>query len=413
MRSVDLGIAALLFLPIAALDAQKPSSIELDNLKTPTSPAFELLGVSPTAIARPATPRALATELLSSTNQGTVLPNSYALEVAPYWLRPRPKLTFQEYTAPSAGQSIRQTFTVSFATSRDSAADSTLTRAAIGVRLLPLSGRASRKFNSLLASLDSIQRTRPRLARKLADALDTLDEISARRPRLDSALAAATSARDAPAIAAAKRAIANDSATAEQARGDTASVTAELQTKADTQRVLARAMGDASAERMGHFLVFAGGLSGAAPDGLADQLRLSRVGAWATYSYRLESPRFDLIALLRFLHDGAGEDQNALDAGGRLLWLYRDLGISGEWVYRSAFAVSEATPVPGGTQRTVTLRSSSRIVGVAEYRATDAMYVTMTFGQDFKDLGVERRPLVAVFGLKLLYGDKPSVVLPP
>src|SRR3954463_2557049 len=158
MRLVNPALVAFLSAAIHSLGAQKPSSIELDNLKTPTSPAFELLGVSPTAIARPATPRALATELLSSTNQGTVLPNNYALEVAPYWLKPHPKLTFQEYTSPSAGQSIRQTFSVSFATSRDSTADSSVRRAALGVRLLPLSGRVSRKFTSLLASLDSIQK---------------------------------------------------------------------------------------------------------------------------------------------------------------------------------------------------------------------------------------------------------------
>ena len=106
------------------------------------------------------------------------------------------------------------------------------------------------------------------------------------------------------------------------------------------------------------------------------------------------------------------QNQNALDVGGRLLWLHHDLGISGEVVHRNAFTVSDASVTPVAGQRTLTFTSSDRAVGLVEYRAADQVYVTMSFGQDYKQLGVDRRPLVAIFGLQLLYGDKPAVKLP-
>jgi len=397
----------------AQADTEKPSTTTLDNLKTPASPAFELLGVSPTAIARPATPRALATDLLSKSARGTVLPNNYALEFAPYWLAPRRTLTFEEYVAPSPSQSARQSFSVSFATSRpDTVSDTSSTRVALGIRVVPLAGHASARFRQLLASLDSIQRTRIPVIQKQADALDALDAIVTRRAVHDAALAAATAKNDAVAIAAANEAIRVDKDEADKARATEREAQATLKAKADSQRVLATAMGEADAERRGHFLSVAGGVSGVFPAGRVDGSRLGRIGVWGTYSYRMESPHLDVIGLLRFLRDVADANQNALETGARLLWMHNNLGISGEWVHRNAFTVGAPTSTTTGTQRTLTFASSNRAVGIAEYRAADALYVTMSFGQEFKQLGVDRRPLVAILGLQLLYGDKPAVKLP-
>ena len=97
-------------------------------------------------------------------------------------------------------------------------------------------------------------------------------------------------------------------------------------------------------------------------------------------------------------------------AGARILWLYNGFGLSGEWVNRTAFNVDASSQVAG--LRTVTFRSSTRAVGMAEYKIANEMYATISFGEDFKTLGVERRPLVASFGLQLLYGDKPAIKAP-
>src|SRR5262245_49784361 len=104
-------------LPVAAA-AQAPNAepIKLTDLKTPASPAFQLLGIAPTDVERPTTPRAFAVSLLSTLQKSdSVLPNGFAMEVAPYWLVPHNQLQFSTYINPSPAQSIRQTFSISVA----------------------------------------------------------------------------------------------------------------------------------------------------------------------------------------------------------------------------------------------------------------------------------------------------------
>jgi hypothetical protein len=106
-------VAVSLIYPSAAFAqatsaAEPPKQFSLDNLRTPTSPAFSILDVAPTSVSRPSTPRALALELYSKTQHGTVIPNNYSLEVAPHWLRPQPRLSFDAYTNPTPAQSLKQ-----------------------------------------------------------------------------------------------------------------------------------------------------------------------------------------------------------------------------------------------------------------------------------------------------------------
>lgn len=76
------------------------------TLRTPTSPAFVLLGLTPTTVERPTTPRAVATSFLSHFTEGggAILPRQFALEVGPYWLWSHPRLTLEDYM--SAGGSL-------------------------------------------------------------------------------------------------------------------------------------------------------------------------------------------------------------------------------------------------------------------------------------------------------------------
>ena len=79
---------AISFLIPRLVHAQTPPSFELD-LSTPDVPAFTILGVAPTQIERPLTPRALALSLLgAATDDENLIPNKYALVAAPFWMRP-------------------------------------------------------------------------------------------------------------------------------------------------------------------------------------------------------------------------------------------------------------------------------------------------------------------------------------
>lgn len=73
------------------------NEITIDDLKAPSSPAFIILGINPTSIERPATPRALGFSLLNTFTSLNVIPKNFALEVTPYWLYSHPELTFEGF----------------------------------------------------------------------------------------------------------------------------------------------------------------------------------------------------------------------------------------------------------------------------------------------------------------------------
>src|SRR5262245_42359826 len=86
-----------------ARDDQPPS---FNSLRTPTSPAFTLLGIEPTSVERPNTPSSLAASLLNQTAGFSTLPRDYALEFSPYWLVGHPRLTWRDDSRRGLGASI-------------------------------------------------------------------------------------------------------------------------------------------------------------------------------------------------------------------------------------------------------------------------------------------------------------------
>jgi hypothetical protein len=88
-----------------AAEAEAITVPEGDKLRTPDSPAFAILGVSPTSIQNPTTPRDLAVALSGFLKDGSLLvPESLAVEVAPFWLISHDRLTYADYAAADVGQ---------------------------------------------------------------------------------------------------------------------------------------------------------------------------------------------------------------------------------------------------------------------------------------------------------------------
>lgn len=362
MRTAAAAAALLCIAPAPRLWGQ--DSLRLNELRTPTSPAFVILGVEPTSIERPTTPRAFALGLLSAPGgAGGVIPENYAAEVAPYWMRAHPDLTFAEYTRPSPLQSFLQTFSISLATTvLATGADST-TGVGVGIRATPLMGRPPRQLRLLSDSLRVVQRA----------LLDLSDEMDAARTSADSQrIRTQMTARETQsrAVSAAIRALPED-------------------------------------ERVGLHLHFAGALAGHYPRNDFSAGQIGRAGVWGTVTYRTESPRIDMIGLARWLRDETEAEQNAVDLGFRGVFRFNRLSASAEWVNRAAAELAEGAGADAGG-----FADGRRVVGLLEYRATDDLFVTFSFGQDFANAGDDREPLVAILGGQLHFGARPLVPLP-
>lgn len=74
-----------------------PAEDPVLDLAVPESPAFTLLGLSPQNVVRPATPRILATSLLSGVDRNGNFQAGLALDVSPYMLFAGDSLTIEEY----------------------------------------------------------------------------------------------------------------------------------------------------------------------------------------------------------------------------------------------------------------------------------------------------------------------------
>ena len=140
----------------------------LRALRTPIAPAFALRGLTPISIERPSTPRAFAVSVISSTQRFRELPDSWALDLGPYWLRQHPLLTYDAYYRPGVIDALMQTLSISIATSaRDT--NRNTTDLGIGVRTQPQPGRESSQSIAIRQSLSGYQAkiTRANIRRRI------------------------------------------------------------------------------------------------------------------------------------------------------------------------------------------------------------------------------------------------------
>src|SRR5581483_12283226 len=94
----------------------QPQVVSADDLKAPSTPAVAVLGTAPTTVERPDSPRALVFNLAASVSDAGGVPQNYAAQVAPYWMRSHPDLLFHSYISPSIGESAVRSFAISVAT---------------------------------------------------------------------------------------------------------------------------------------------------------------------------------------------------------------------------------------------------------------------------------------------------------
>ncbi|MGH7323701.1 MAG: hypothetical protein ACREJ9_03535 [Candidatus Rokuibacteriota bacterium] len=286
-----LSLLAALVPAVAAGQRADTTMDSLTNLRAPASPAFALLGVAPTAVERPTTPRAVAVSLISATGTGTLFPRHYALEVAPYWLVSHPRLTFDQYQNPGFWQSLRQTWSVSLAT-----AD--LTGLGVGTDSGTAVGFGTRAFVAR-------GRPHPAVARRRASLQAILDSIVGTE----------------------------DSALLRRLESERRTISLQIQ---ELNRH----------HRLGWRIEVAAAGVMAFPENNARSGKLERIGLWLTSAYLLPS-NIDLLAVGRFIRDERAVTALSLfDVGGRLVLQSRMLALSAEYVQR--FVSTSGTGAKGG-----------------------------------------------------------------
>lgn len=376
MPNVPLGALRVALVPVclvsgtasaqAPAPAPTPSSPPAFNtIRTPTSPAFTLLGAEPASVERPNTPSSLAVSLLSRSRDLKTVPSDFAVEFSPYWLFGHPRLEWKDDDRRTIGQSIARTATLSVATAQTGTEDLPVTGLAVGARATLWSGRLSQQTR------DSLEQLEKKLQAESALALDLMaEQLKAFAALLQAGKITQEEHNRLMDLAL------RTTLKSEQYR-DSAAV-----------RAVEKHMASLAVNREGFFLEVAGAAGWSYPRAVWADGRFARWGAWVTPSY--QKAHVSATGVLRYLSKDGELDTKALDVGIRGTYSSDRYALSLEYVNRS-FPDADAD-------------YRHRLVGIAEYQVAGDTWLVASFGRDH---ATEREgSLLARLGLSFNFSQK-------
>jgi hypothetical protein len=382
----------------AAAETAADEVADFDKIRAPDSPAFAILGVSPSEIQRPTTPTEVSVALGSFVSAGSlVVPDSLAVEVAPYWLFAHPELTGEAMAESSPGQAMLRNFTVSLGSNtRTSSVEDGMggmveeseTDLALGLRTRWLDGRKR------VVCWADVEAAAQAIAEKQGTVLAAETVAIAARYPVQSIPDGASEAERRAVI---KR---NDAAT-KALEKEIDLVRAREFEKAAAERVqlseVAAKCVEASAARTGLVGDVALAASFRFPERAFEDREWQAAGGWVTLAAQGKS--HNLVGLARLLaeHEVEGNDRNLVaDAGARYIHVRGRYALSTEVIYRY---LTEDVPD----------QHLLRVGVSADVRVYGSGWVTATFGRDFA--APDAGEVFALANLKWGFG-KPSVKLP-
>jgi hypothetical protein len=372
---------ALAYVPAMTLAAQDRAEASLDILTAPSSPAFVLLGIEPTSIERPGSVTDVALTLRSATDDFSVLPESYALSVAPWWLTSAARDL--SYSAYASGQgALLRTATISLGTT--SATDATsgvqTTSLGLGLRMALAQGPIAQDAD-YVAQLEALRDS-------LDNIVDVLAVLHDAKMRADPVLLTLEAAADA-APAGSPQQLEADRRVEERTQVLASEAEAELRRGyADRIEGLRRQSASLPLRRSGFNLDLAAGTVIDLPGGEFDQSDGRSLGGWLTGS--LEYPWGAALGVGRIQKDLAA-DVTSLDFGGRLIVDQSEgLSLSAEGIARLFPNVAS-----GGTEW--------RFAATVDYRVGPNRVMSFTFGRDFE--GRRSNDLVLALNLAVGFGS--------
>ncbi len=401
-------IAALLWAGSSYAQSEPDTTVNLDLLKSPISPAFTILGIATSDVERPTDPTAFAVSVQQATNNFTALPNSYALQLAPF-LWGRKKFTLSEYDGNT--HAFRQSFLISAGFTykgpegKENIDSLKTTRVGAGINFSLLRPKwttetratyqklieAQRQVladyremegqNKLYRQIAALKKERKELndkENKTQADLDRIEAIKEERQRLEAELGEELNAS-----------LAISSAAYAQAK---------------------KAATSFKSERQGPFIDLSAGFALDFPGNRFNNSRIYRGGAWLTGGYENGNKGITSLFIVRYLYNPekvfadpdnllpVQEQYSTLDAGARFLLssFGGKLMLSGEALYRSVAGTRLIDP-------------SWRLVVNAAYDVGINRKLTFSFGRNFDGVISKGGNLLAALNLVLGFGtDRPA-----
>jgi hypothetical protein len=404
-------LIALVLFP-ALLHAQKSTDeIKLDELKTPSSPGFTILGVQPTEISRPKSWRELETNLTNSFFQDNkfVIPKNIAVEFNPFFtlhkINPSnsPSFIYGRKESGFNWNTLRINSSFSLATGDfKTYGDTSKTnpRMGIGYRTQLAEFKPTQKgrnaFRALMATQQNIITVTTVLQQlevtgntnfKSADSL-----ITTLKKRCTELLIKNRNAKDTGVVNSMIEQNLHEKATTLFAEGKSnteifAQLNAALIAITDQVDFMSNynAVVESLTQRYGLCVEMAAAMLLDFPGNEITFSKVPKFGLWFTGTYRTQNGHFEAGALARFMTSKFDTlaRYNNFDFGGRVMIEGERWSINAELIQRFQWEIIGNSST--GTSGEVTLRYNAdfKTSLTANYRLTQDMLLTYTFGNDF------------------------------
>ncbi|WP_343671144.1 hypothetical protein [Chitinophaga sp.] len=380
------------------------TTITLDVLKSPVSPAFNMLGISTSAIERPSDLNSFRLSVQNATNNLTAIPNSYAFEIAPF-LWGAKKYTLKDFD--SSKHAFLQSFTISAGFThmgpdgQEDVDSLKTTKVAIGIKFAIIRPKWSTTTRKAYWELIKAQED-------LLKAYETPNMLNDSL-KIVMDLRAALGANTTLPVDVKRDSIRKLIAIYRDLDSRRDSIQQDiLPTTEPFQRAKAIAAAFPT-ERKGVFLDFTTGMVADFPDNRFDNSLVNKAGAWITGGYENGNKGITSMFIARYLYhpevvfaDPEGkisaDHASTFDVGARFLLstLNDKFTLSGEGLYRSVIGSSVLDP-------------SWRLVLSTEYEVAKNRKVTFSFGRNFDGAISKGGNLIAAINFIAGFGGERKV----
>lgn len=310
-------LTVLLLLLSPALRAQTDdSTVTLDLLRAPASPAFNMLGISPSVIERPTDLNAFRVSIQNASNNFTQLPTSYAVEVSPAALARLKNQTLDKFNSTRFSDVFTQSLSLSVGMTHDNPEDQSegdsadFTKLGFGLKFSIIRPKWTDETQKLF---DDLQKAQADFLNNVI-ALDTGSKAAAIRQQMQTVQ---NNRQLSPSVKAdSLMKLAQQLQALNQAYTD--AINQQLQDSVHFMALKAAARNFKVARR-GGFLDFAGGIALDFPDDRFEYSLTSRAGAWLTGGYESGNEGFSFLGIVRYLYQPNQflvNDNNVLDTAG-------------------------------------------------------------------------------------------------
>lgn len=452
MKNLVLGVLTSMCVGLigAPLDAVGQDGVEgneevsIDDFKVPATPALNILGITPTAIDRPSTPRAFGAALLKATNEADgAIPKNLAIEISPYWMQSR-EITFDEYYGLDDGDNgykwfdgLLQSLTFSLGSAEFEREVGAMkfegTSVAVGVSFDILRGKPATGIGDKKAELTRLVREAAAAGLELISDERFIEELwagSGEEPAVDvtrledgdnaewkkaeGLIAIAISEREQ--VVSSTTATVKEKEIANRELGVLRTFSKErLIEKGNKANEANKKLADflvSNKERVGFQLQVASAIAYDAFDDETSDFEYSRSAAWLTLSYRhpngaANGSQFTWLATGRYMNDDSyGESTDNFDLGGRVIW-------KNPLTDKDGIRKENALPISLSAEylyRFSDLEDTQRAVATLEYALNEDVSFYVSYGKNFEN-DVDGNDLVAIAGVNIGFGGKPKAKL--